>query len=52
MEPGEPHAMKCIAGTRTIFSKVPGGNDKLLVEESKGVAAWGLSWDARYSADE
>lgn len=48
IEPGEPHAMKCVSGTRTVFSKVPGGNDKLMVEESEAIKAWGSSWHASY----
>ncbi|SDB14038.1 hypothetical protein SAMN02910317_00677 [Ruminococcaceae bacterium FB2012] len=45
---GEPYVGKCLAGTRTIFSKVPGGNDKVLVEMNKALLKWGESWESEY----
>lgn len=47
----EPYVGKAKAGTRTIFSKVPGGNDKVLVDEQAYAPAlqhWGSGWDAKY----
>lgn len=47
IEPGEHHAAKCKAGTRTLFSKVPGGNDKLLLVPHDWLTWWQASWDNR-----
>ena len=44
----EPYVSKADAGTKTIFSKVPGGNDKVLVPMSPALMRWGSSWDAVY----
>lgn len=44
----EPYVGKAKAGTRTIFSKVPGGNDKVLVPVDEAVLKWGSTWDAVY----
>ncbi|MBO4838064.1 MAG: cupin domain-containing protein [Lachnospiraceae bacterium] len=51
IEPGEPYVGKCLAGTRTVFSKVPGGNDKLLVEMSPSLMQWGSSWESSYGEE-
>ena len=48
---GEPYVGKCLAGTRTIFSKDPGGNDKVLVEMNDALIRWGASWDAEYNEE-
>lgn len=47
--PNEPYVCKGLAGTRVIFSKVPGGNDKVLVDITPSVADWCKSWEARYA---
>ena len=44
----EPYVGKAKAGTRTIFSKTPGGNDKVLVPMDERLLRWGSSWDAAY----
>ena len=47
----EPYVGKMKAGSKTIFSKVPGGNDKVLVnvlETDPALQAWGNNWDAKY----
>jgi len=46
--PNEPYVCKGCSGTRVLFSKVPGGNDKVIVETSADVARWGNSWEAKY----
>ncbi len=46
--PNEPYVCKGIGGTRILFSKVPGGNDKVLVDMPAAVERWGESWDAVY----
>ena len=51
IEPNEPYVGKSKAGSRTIFSKVPGGNDKQLVPMSDALLVWGASWDAEYPED-
>ncbi len=45
----EPYTGKELPGTRTIFSKVPGGNDKVLVEMDERVLRWGESWESTYN---
>ena len=44
----EPYVGKELAGTRTIFSKTPGGNDKVLVEMDEALLKWGESRDSVY----
>ena len=44
----EPYVGKALAGTRTIFSKVPGGNDKVLVPMGEDLARWGAAWDVSW----
>ncbi|MCQ2467241.1 MAG: cupin domain-containing protein [Clostridia bacterium] len=48
IETGEPYVGKAMAGSRTIFSKVPGGNDKELYPMDEKILAWGASWDSVY----
>lgn len=48
IHPNEPYVGKELPGTRTIFSKFPGGQDKVLVDVSDAVLAWGQSWDSPY----
>lgn len=50
--PNEPYAAKQFPGTRTIFSKVPGGNDKKPVEMDEELIRWGSSWDVKYGGME
>ncbi len=47
----EPYVGKCLKGTRTIFSKDPGGNDKVLVEMNEALLRWGESWDSLYQEE-
>ena len=51
IEVNEPYICKAKAGTRTIFSKVPGGNDKTLVEHliDQPLLDWGQSFDSPYN---
>lgn len=47
----EPYVGKAQAGAKTIFSKVPGGNDKVLVDalaHDPALQHWGSAWDAKY----
>lgn len=48
IEPDEPYVGKSAAGTRTLFAKVPGGNDKVMVPMPEVLMHWGLSWDSDY----
>lgn len=47
----EPYVSKCLEGTRTLFSKFPGGNDKVLVDVDDNLINWGKSWDAIYTEE-
>lgn len=47
----EPYVSKCLKGTRIIFSKVPGGDDKVLVDMDDNLMDWGKSWNAVYSEE-
>ena len=42
----EPYVGKSQAGTKTLFSKVPGGNDKELVPLTDSLIAWSKEWNA------
>ena len=44
----EPYATKSQAGTKIIFSKVPGGNDKVLVTIDDVLLSWEKDWDSEY----
>ena len=44
----EPSVAKIEAGSKTIFSKVPGGNDKVLIAMEEPVLRWGKAWDNAY----
>ncbi len=47
IEPHMPYVGKAQAGTRVIFSKVPGGDDKELLPELNNIITnWSRSWDA------
>ena len=48
IDTNEPYVSKATAGTKTLFSKVPGGNDKVLVTMSEPLLSWGQSWDNIY----
>ncbi|MDO4501942.1 MAG: cupin domain-containing protein [Coriobacteriia bacterium] len=45
-DPGVRHLSKNLPGTRVLFFKSPGGNDKELLPLSPAIEAWGSSWDA------
>lgn len=45
----EAYAAKAKKGTKVIFSKFPGGNDKKLIEDiPDSLIKWGASFDAPY----
>ena len=46
IEQNMPYCTKVKAGSRVVFFKTPGGNDKQLVPISKATARWMDSWDA------
>lgn len=48
IDTNEPYVGKCKEGTRTLFAKVPGGNDKELVPMDAALHAWGASWGSEY----
>ena len=48
IHPNEPYVGKALPGTRTLFSKDPGGDDKELVPMSDALLAWGSAWSAVY----
>lgn len=41
----EPYVSKYLPGTRIIFSKVPGGNDKVLLTPNAETNAWMSMWN-------
>ena len=45
LRPGEAHATKNAAGTKVLFFKVPGMNDKTLVDVDEDTREWLASWD-------
>ena len=46
IEPGMTYKVKGVKDTSVIFSKVPGGNDKILVPECDDfLNSWASSWD-------
>lgn len=48
IEPDMPYKTKAIKGTRVIFSKVPGGNDKELTPQfEKDMENWVKSWETK-----
>lgn len=48
IEPGMPYKTKAMKGTKVIFSKVPGGNDKELTPQfEKGIGNWAKSWEMK-----
>lgn len=49
---GEPYMGKALPGTKVIFSKVPGGNDKKLIEIDKKMTEWCKSWESVYRGNE
>lgn len=44
IEPNMKYATKCLGGTRILFTKVPGGNDKVLLELSDDLKRWQGGW--------
>lgn len=48
----EPYVGKCMQGTKIIFLKLPGGNDKILVPMSETLMQWGSSWESVYKKEE
>ena len=49
---GEEYAAKAQKGTKVIFSKYPGGNDKKLIKNlPESLIKWGASFDAPYIGD-
>ncbi len=51
IHPNESYVCKGQAGTRVVFSKLPGGNDKVLIDADMSVTRWGESWRAPYDAE-
>lgn len=47
----EPYVGKSMPGTKTLFSKVPGGNDKVLVPMNNFLIQWGKSWESIYTEE-
>lgn len=45
LRPGIPYASKNAAGTRVLFMKAPGKNDKTLVAVDEDTRRWLSSWD-------
>ena len=46
LQKGVPYATKNAAGTRILFIKSPGGNDKTVVEVDSETTLWLSDWDA------
>ena len=46
IEPHMPYMVKAMAGTRVLFVKSPGGNDKQLIEQTAAINNWMRSWEA------
>lgn len=48
IEPNMPYKTKAMKGTKVIFSKVPGGDDKELTPQfEQGMENWAKSWRAK-----
>ena len=45
LPPNTPYASKSIAGTKVMFIKAPGTNDKTLIEVDEETMQWLKSWD-------
>ncbi len=45
LRPGVAYASKNAAGTRLLFIKAPGGNDKQLAEPDPETISWLAAWD-------
>lgn len=52
IHPNEPYAGKSKAGTRTLFSKVPGGNDKEFIPVTDTFKKWSKEWNASVEGEE
>lgn len=48
ISPNEVYVCKAKPNTCVIFSKVPGGNDKVLIKETPAIIRWGENWDREY----
>ena len=46
LRPGTPYASKSLGGTRVLFIKHPGQNDKTLVEPDEETIKWMRKWDS------
>lgn len=46
IHPDEPYICKSLPGTKVLFSKVPGGNDKVVIPTSEMIDGWGSCWEA------
>lgn len=44
IQPNEHYVGKSLPGTRTFFSKVPGGNDKVEIAVTEETEKWSKSW--------
>lgn len=44
----EPYLCKAMPNTKVIFSKVPGGNDKVTLQLNENIRRWGESWEKEY----
>lgn len=47
IDPSMPYCTKSQPNTEILFVKVPGGNDKVLVDVTPDLALWMSSWEAR-----
>lgn len=52
LPPGTPYVTKNAAGTRVLFVKTPGTNDKALVEPDSETLRWMSAWDVEETASE
>ena len=52
LSPNEPYVGKCLPGTRVLFSKVPGGNDKEDLPLTEELQAWCCQWDSTQGGKE
>lgn len=48
VETNEPTVGKMLPGTRILFTKTPGGNDKKIVDMDDDLKQWGAAWDNKY----
>lgn len=48
IDTNEPYVTKAQPGSKTIFFKIPGGNDKVLVTMDEPLLMWGQHWNNEY----